>query len=52
LLALDFLLPIFLLSKSTLYLNKDYFLLSLFIIYIVFIFSVYSESFRSSFGFY
>jgi hypothetical protein len=49
LLALDFLLPIYLLTKATNYKNKHYYLLSIIVIFIVFIFSVYSPAFKLNF---
>jgi hypothetical protein len=49
LLALDFLLPIYLLSKATYYKNKNYYLVSILVIFFVFIVSIYSPAFRLNF---
>jgi hypothetical protein len=40
-----------LLTKASIYNNKDYFFFSLFLIFLVFIISIYSETFRINFRF-
>jgi hypothetical protein len=51
LLGLDFLFSLLLLSKATNTKNKDYFTLSIFVIFFIFLFSVYSDSFSLNFDF-
>jgi hypothetical protein len=51
LLALDFLIPILLLSKATFYKNKHFFFASSFLVFLVFLISIYSLAFASNFNF-
>jgi hypothetical protein len=49
LLGLDFIFSLFLLSKATHYKNKDYLVASFLVIFLVFLFSIYSQAFRINF---
>jgi hypothetical protein len=51
LLALDFLFPILLLAKATHHKNKDYLLVSLFVVFLVFIISISSQAFSINFSY-
>jgi hypothetical protein len=51
LLALDFLLPPYLLIKGSFYKNKDFLLLTFLVIFLVFVFSLYSNAFKLNFNY-